>query len=145
MLGLAPFERKDFDLFNVMNDFEREFFGDRMHSMMPEMTSGKFRTDISETETGYLLEAELPGFKKEDISIDIDHDYLTVSAKREETNDEKNCEGKFIRRERYSGSFSRSFGISGVDPDAITAGYEDGILKVMMPKKSEYKRKLEIN
>ncbi len=116
-----------------------------MNRMMPEMTSGKFRTDISETETGYLLEAELPGFKKEDISIDIDHDYLTVSAKREETNEEKNSEGKFIRRERYSGSFSRSFGISGVDPDAITAGYEDGILKVTMPKKSEYKRKLEIN
>lgn len=145
MFGLTPFERKGYDLFNAFDDFDREFFGDRANRMMPQVRNG-FSTDIKETENGYLLEAELPGFKKEDIGIDITKDYLTISAKHEENKDEKNEEGKFIRKERYSGSYSRSFSIAGIDADNISAEYTDGILKVCMPKKTESQetRRLEI-
>jgi len=144
MLGLAPFEKRDFDIFSAMNDFDRNFFGDRMNRMLNAPSFSKFRTDISETDNGYLLEAELPGFKKEDISIDIDQEYLTISAKKEENKDEKDSDNRYIRKERFSGSFSRSFGITGIDPDSISAEYTDGILKVTMPKKSEFKKRLEI-
>lgn len=146
MFGLTPFERKGYDLFNAFDDFDREFFGDRARRMMPGQAGTRFSTDIKETENGYVLEAELPGFRKEDIGIDITKDYLTVSAKHEENSEEKNEEGKFIRRERYTGSYSRSFSIAGIDAESISAEYNDGILKISMPKKTESQetRRLEI-
>ena len=145
MLGLTPFERKGYDLFNVFDDFDREFFDGRPCRMPVQMRNG-FSTDIQETENGYVLESELPGFRKEDISIDVTKDYITISASDDENKDEKNEEGKFIRRERYSGSYSRSFSIAGIDADNISAEYNDGILKINMPKKSESQntRRLEI-
>ena len=144
MFGLTPFERKGYDIFNPFDDFEKEFFGNRMMPMhRPEQ---EFRTDIQESDTEYVLEADLPGFKKEDISIDISEDLLTISAKHEEKKEEKNEDGKFIRKERYSGMYSRSFGIAGIDSDNISAEYNDGVLKVTMPKltQSQEKRRLEI-
>lgn len=160
MFGLTPFERKNYDIFNAFDDFDREFFGDdRMRrpirpidgmNPMDAMRSAKniFCTDIQDKGNEYVLEAELPGFKKEDINIDISRDCLTISASHEENNDEKNEDGKFIRRERYSGKYRRSFGIEGIDADKISAGYTDGILRINMPKKAENQnetRKLEIN
>ena len=114
--------------------------------MTPSARTTGFSTDIKETENGYELTSELPGFKKEDITIDVTDEYLTVSASHEENREEKNEEGKFIRRERYSGSYSRSFGISGIDTNNISAEYNDGILKIELPKKAEEKntRRLEI-
>ena len=95
-----------------------------------------FRTDITEKDGNYVLEAELPGFKKEDISIDLDKDCLTITASRSSESDEDDKERNFVRRERFYGSYSRSFNVSGIDTDGITAAYNDGILSVSMPKKN---------
>jgi HSP20 family protein len=94
-----------------------------------------FKTDVTDADDKYVLEAELPGMDKENIKIDLDGDYLTIQAER--SSDEKTEEkGKFIRRERYYGSYQRSFDVSGVDVENINAEYKDGILKVELPKKA---------
>ena len=130
MFGLTPFERKGYDIFNPFDDFEREFFGERAPRMMPGSPEHRlpheFRTDIQESDNEYVLEADLPGFKKEDIAIDITKDLLTISASHVENKEEKNEEGKFIRKERYSGKYSRSFGITGIDAedDSVTGKEE---------------------
>ena len=95
-----------------------------------------FRTDITEKDGNYILEAELPGFKKDDITIDLDKDCLTITASRSSESDEDEKERSFVRRERFYGSYSRSFNVSGIDTDGITAAYNDGILSVSMPKKN---------
>ena len=83
----------------------------------------------------YLVKADLPGFAKEDIRIDVDGDCLTISAeKKKETKEEKD---NFIRRERRYGSLSRSFDISGVDAAAIKAKYDSGVLELTLPKKGD--------
>ena len=80
------------------------------------------------------MQSELPGFKKEDISIDINGDCMTVKAERSEEKEEGH---RFIRRERYMSSLSRSFDISGIDPENIKASYENGILTLILPKMKE--------
>ena len=93
------------------------------------------RTDVKETKTGYELEIELPGVKKEDVKAELKDGYLTVSAVSNKSTDEKNSEGKYIRRERYSGSCSRSFYVGeGVKQEDIKAKFEDGTLKLEIPK-----------
>ncbi|MBO4452351.1 MAG: Hsp20/alpha crystallin family protein [Clostridia bacterium] len=144
MFELTPFVRRNhntavYNPFRDLEDLERNFFGNR--------NAVDFRTDITETEKAYTLEAELPGFKKEDIKIDIDNNYLTISAERKNESEEKNGKGEVIRRERCYGSVSRSFDITGVQTDNIEATYENGILKLEMPKKEEIipkSRRLEI-
>ena len=107
------------------------------------MTS--FRTDVSDDGDSYKLEAELPGFKKEDISIDIDNECLTISAER--SFDKKDDKNNYVKRERYYGSYSRSFDVSNIDIDKIEASYTDGILTLILPKKAAEipaSRRLEI-
>lgn len=131
MFELSPFVRRQsiwtYDPFREMENISKEFFG--------KGENMRFRADIKDAGNAYELEAELPGFSKENIGIDIDGDYLTVSAGRDETKEHKDEAGNYIRRERYCGSFSRSFDISGVDAEQITAAYKDGVLKLVMPKK----------
>lgn len=106
-----------------------------------------FRTDITEKDGVYTLSAELPGFKKEDISIDLEKDSLTISAERKEETEEGD-EANYIRRERFYGSYTRSFNVHGIDTDAITAEYSDGVLKLTMPRKEPVTpttRRLEIS
>ncbi len=95
-----------------------------------------FQTDIRDNGSSYTLEAELPGFKKEDISIDINGDQLTIEAQHTEDNSEKDGNGSYLRRERYYGSYSRSFDISQIRADEIDASYDNGVLKLEMPKKN---------
>ena len=105
-----------------------------------------FRTDVIDTGDAYQLQSELPGFKKEDISIDVENDVLTISAGRHMEADESK-RPNFVKRERFYGSFSRSFDVSGINVDGIEAAYTDGILTLTMPKKVETapaKRSLEI-
>ena len=142
MFELTPFVRRNhsvaFNPFRDIEDFERSFF---------TRSAADFKTDITETENAYILEAELPGFKKEDIKVDIDNNYLTISAERNTEKEEKDNSGNVIRRERSYGTFSRSFDITGVQPDKIEAAYENGILKLELPKKEESipkSRRLEI-
>lgn len=143
MLELIPFisnnRVSNYDPFKDMENFEKHFFGtDRISS---------FKTDIKDNGSEYLLEADLPGFKKEDIDVNLENNYLTIKAERKVENEEKDKKGRYIRCERSYGSFMRSFDVSDVDTDKITASYEDGVLKLNMPKKEKAlptAKKLEI-
>lgn len=137
MYGLTPFERRGFDIFDPFRSFDEEFGKD----------FAPCRTDIKEEDDKFLMETELPGFDKKDIGIDINGDVLTISAKHESQNDEKNDNGKYIRRERTFGSYKRSFDLTGVDADKISAQYDKGILTLTLPKKQTQvptARRLEI-
>lgn len=94
------------------------------------------KTDVKETDNGYELEIELPGCKKENVKAELKDGYMKISASYNNSNDEKDKDGKFIRRERYSGSCSRSFFIGkDITENDIAAKFEDGILKISVPKK----------
>lgn len=141
MFEMMPFTRsRGVDLYNPFRDleeFERSFFSNS------SLTA--FRTDIRDIGDAYLLEADLPGMKKEDIHIDIDGDRLSISAERNAVKEEKD-EG-YIRCERSYGSLSRSFDISGIRAEDISAAYEDGVLKLTLPKQAKSvpaSRRLEI-
>lgn len=143
MFELMPFERRNnrhvaaYDPFRDLENLERSFFGG-----MPE-----FRTDIRDAEDHYLIEADLPGFRKEDIRVDLDGDTLTVSAERKRENEEKDDKGNYLRRERVYGSVSRSFDVSAVKSEEIKVGYKDGVLSLILPKKTPSvpaSRRLEI-
>lgn len=130
MFGLIPFTRENSlsnqNLFNYLDNIEKSFFGD----LEP---AAQFRTDIRDNGNEYLLEAELPGFSKEDIAIHIDGDRLDITAKHEEKKEEK--KDNYVCRERKFGTFSRSFDVTGIDTAAISAGYQEGILSLHLPKK----------
>ncbi|MGN0312239.1 MAG: Hsp20/alpha crystallin family protein [Lachnospiraceae bacterium] len=94
------------------------------------------RTDVKESETGYELDIELPGYRKEDVQAELKDGYLTITAKTQNENDEKDSNGKFIRRERYYGTCSRSFYVGeDMKQEDIKAKFENGILKIGVPKK----------
>lgn len=128
MYGLTPFERKSYDLFNAFHDFEKDFFGS-------ENSFNSCKTDIKDKGDKFVLEAELPGFDKQDIKLDIDGGYLTLTAEHSSENEEKDDDGKYIRRERTYGSYRRSFDVSNVNTDMIDAEYKNGVLTVSLPKK----------
>lgn len=121
---------------DFMDDaFERNFFGGR-NPLYGKHSKNLMKTDVKETETGYELDIDLPGFKKDEISAHLEDGYLTVSAAKGVDKDEKDNEGRYIRRERYSGSMTRSFYIgNSVTEEDIKAKYEDGILSLSIPKK----------
>ena len=127
MFEMMPFEwNHTNDLLNSFADFERNFFGN---------TGRSFNTDIQDTGKEYVLEAELPGFNKEDIHVDVQDGVLTISAKHEEKQDEKDEKsGKYVLRERRYGSYQRSFNLNGVDAKNIQGAYENGVLKLTLPK-----------
>ena len=95
------------------------------------------KTDVRETNNTYEVDIDLPGFKKDEINVDLQDGYLTISASKSLDKDEKNKKGKYIRQERYSGACSRSFYVGDVEPKDVSAKYEDGILKISMPKKAD--------
>ena len=121
---------------DFMDDaFERNFFGGR-NPLYGKHSKNLMKTDVKETETGYELDIDLPGFKKDEISARLEDGYLTVSAAKGVDKDEKDNEGRYIRRERYSGSMTRSFYVgNAVTEEDIKAKYEDGILSLSIPKK----------
>jgi HSP20 family molecular chaperone IbpA len=95
------------------------------------------KTDIREHENGFELDIDLPGYKKEDVKAQLKDGYLTISAESKQDNDEKDEKGKFIRRERYYGTCSRSFYVGeALTEEDIKAKFEDGILKISVPKKA---------
>ncbi len=128
MFGLTPFERKSYDLFNAFHDFEKDFFGN-------ETSFNSCKTDVKDEGDKYVLEAELPGFDKQDISLDIDGGFLTLTAEHSSEKEDKDSGGRYIRRERSYGSYRRSFDISNVNADRIDAEYKNGVLTVALPKK----------
>ena len=143
MFDMMPFGR------NRMMDVYRPFrdFDELTHNFFGGNELGGFKTDIKDTGDAYVLEADLPGVKKEDIHIDIDGDCLSISTQRSSSREEKDQEGNYIRCERSYGSFSRSFDISAVKAEGITAGYDNGVLTLTMPKREQTvptSRRLEI-
>ena len=119
---------------NFVNDFAfpytspKKAYGKEAASLM--------RTDVKENKTGYELEIELPGVKKEDVKAELKDGYLTVTASTDSK--EEKQDGKYIRKERYSGTTSRSFYVGeDITEEDIKAKFENGILKVLVPKKEE--------
>ena len=125
------------DWFN--SDWDREF--DRaVNAMAPRGNLGKrgaqvMKTDVRETADGYDVFVELPGFKKEDVKLDLQNGYLTITASRNEDRDEKDDQGHYIRQERYTGSCARSFYVGeDLKPEDVKARFEDGVLRLDLPK-----------
>lgn len=138
MYELIPFSGDSF--FNYFDNFENNFWGGASKSV------GTFKTDVLDKGDKYLLQAELPGFKKEDIYIDLDGDYLTIQASY--TKEDNSTLDKVVRKERQYSSFSRRFNVSGIKTDEIKAEYNNGILELELPKIKEEKprtKKIEIN
>lgn len=100
--------------------------------------TGLMRTDIKATEDGFDLEIDLPGIDKENITVQLENGYLTVNAKTEKKNDEGKDNGRYIRRERFYGTFSRSFYVGeDVNEEDIKAKFENGTLKLYVPDKEK--------
>ena len=124
----------DFD--SLFDDFFTGFPVLMGKSDMARSLAG-MRVDIHEDENGYEITAELPGVKKEDISVTLKNDILTISASRE-TESEKKKKGKVIRKERSSGSYTRSFSVhDGIRQEDIKASFTDGVLTLTIPKKAQ--------
>ena len=108
--------------FREMDAFERNFFNDPF--------------GIKDNGDSYTLEADLPGFDKKDIHLDVNGDTLTIHAERKAEQEEKDDKNNYVRCERSFGSYSRQFDLSGVDADHMKATYDNGVLKLEMPKKA---------
>ena len=130
MFGLTPFRSNfyvaSYDPFKEMEEFEKRFFGQRTPAL---------KTDIRETENAYILEADLPGFAREDVRAEIKNGYLTIRAER--SSESKNEGENYLRRERTSGVFTRTFDLEGIDAEAITASFKNGVLTMELPKAKE--------
>ena len=121
--------------------FHDDVFDDFFDFSAPAYSGSELmNTDIKETEKGYELAISLPGVKKEDIKAEVKDGYLMITAAANSKTDEKDKTGKYIRRERYSGSMSRSFYVGdAVTEEDIKAKFENGTLKMLVPKKEEQK------
>ena len=116
------------------DSLERDFFGGR-NPLYGKHAKHLMKTDVKEIDQQYQVAVDLPGFSKEDIHVELNDGYLTISAAKGLNRDQKDEEGRYIRQERYSGSCSRSFYVGDVQPGEVSAKYEDGILKLTLPKR----------
>ena len=123
----------DFPFFDDrdLRKVDKKLYGRRAGNLM--------KTDSQEMKDGYKMEVDLPGFKKDEITVELDDGYLTISAAKGLDQDEKEKEsGRYIRRERYAGACSRSFYVGkGVEPEEIGAKFENGILEISVPKETK--------
>lgn len=116
--------------------FRDNFFGGK-NPLYGKHAKNIMKTDVRETDKGYELDVDLPGFKKDEIKVQLKDGYLTLAAAKGLDKDEKDKEDNYIRRERYAGTLSRSFYVGdAVSEEDIHAKYEDGILKLSVPKKA---------
>ena len=119
--------------------FDRNFFEGR-DPLYGKHAKNIMKTDVRETDDTYELDIDLPGFKKEEVTAELKNGYMTISAAKGLDKDEKDKEGRYIRKERYSGSCSRSFYVGEqISEEDIKARFEDGILKLDIPKKDAEK------
>ena len=129
MFGIMPYRNSSVSSYNPfaeMDELEKAFFGSR--------DIAEFKTDIRDNGDSYTLEADLPGFSKDDIKVDAENGYLTISAERYSESEQKDGKGNYVRRERSYGSFTRSFDISEIDEEGIRAKFENGVLTLELPK-----------
>ena len=114
--------------------FEKDFFGTK-NPLYGKHAKNMMKTDVRENKDSYDVFVDLPGFKKEDVKLDLDNGYLTISAQRNEELDDKDNEGRYIRQERATGSCARSFYVGKeLEPKDISAKFENGILTLHLPK-----------
>lgn len=120
-----------------------DFFSDPFDMVMPRSFNALYgkhgknlmKTDVRETEDTYELDIDLPGFKKEEVNLELKDGYLTIQAAKGLDKEEPEKKGKYIRQERYAGACSRSFYVGeDVEPDQISAKFESGILQISVPK-----------
>ncbi|NLY78865.1 MAG: Hsp20/alpha crystallin family protein [Lysinibacillus sp.] len=133
MFDLRPFNRRNEDLFERFRKaFDDVFNQDFLPTLSEDFKS--LRTDITESKDAYVVQADLPGFSKDDIQIDIENNQLTIRAKRDDTMEERDEDNRIIRKERHFGEFVRSFYIDNVDQEKIEATLDNGVLKIILPK-----------
>ena len=126
---LVPYSRKNHSVYNPFQDFddlEKAFFSDR--------SLGELKTDIKDLGESYALEADLPGFKKEDIHVDVKDNTLSITAERHSEFEQKEKKNSYLRCERSFGSYTRSFDVTGVDTTKVRAAYNNGVLAITLPK-----------
>ena len=129
---------------NLFDDWMNFSFPDIDKALYGKRANNVMKTDVKETESGYEVDIDLPGFKKDEVSASLENGYLTISAAKGLDKDEQDKKDKYIRKERYAGSMSRSFYVGeGVDQNDIHAKFEDGILRLSVPK--ENKKAIEQN
>ena len=127
---------------NLFDEFFNDNFGmfpvwDGNNALYGKHAKNLMKTDVRETEDTYEVDIDLPGFKKDEIKVDLKDGYLTVSAAKGLDKDENDKKGRYIRQERYAGACSRSFYVGDMEPEDVSAKYEDGILKLSMPKQAK--------
>ena len=139
MFEMRPYRRHSNEIaYNPFRDFEnfqRRFFEEPFGAFFNSGDIAEFKTDITDEGNSYLLEADLPGFDKKDIHLDISDNTLTVNAERHSEHEHKDKKDKYLCVERSYGKYSRSFDISSVDAENIKAKYDNGVLRLTMPKK----------
>ncbi len=120
---------------NLFDDLFDDFSWPASRVRFSEPVNGTMKTDVKENDNSYELDIDVPGFKKEDVKAALKDGYLTITASREKNNDEKDKKGKYIRRERFYGSTSRTFFVGkNVTENDIKAKFDNGTLKVLVPK-----------
>ncbi len=124
---------------NMFDDlFEDNFFGAH-NPLYGKNAKNLMKTDINEKDGNYELAVDLPGFKKDEINLDIKDGYLTITAQKGLDKDEEDKKGHVIRRERYAGVCQRSFFVGDVKPENVKAKYESGVLTINVPKEEPKK------
>ena len=117
----------DFPVYRDFDNMNRKLYGKHGANLM--------KTDIRENEGGYEVDIDLPGFKKDEININLQNGYLIVGASKTQSNEDKDKRGKVLRQERYSGAMQRSFYVGdAITEEDIKARFEDGVLKLEVPK-----------
>ena len=129
MIPYTTSRRSSSSLMDLFDEFERSVFGENGRR------TPAFSTDIRDEGAHYLLQAELPGFSKEDIDLDVKDGILTISATHEQSEEQK--KDNYICRERRYGSFQRSFNLESIQEDQICASYQNGVLELTLPKRQE--------
>lgn len=135
MFDLTPYKQNHGHQRNALSKFARNFLGDDFEALFDNVDNfpSSFRVDLRETDNEYVLEADLPGINKEDISLRYENHYLTISAKRNETQEVKS-EKNYVRRERRFGQLQRNFYIDNIQDDQISAKFDHGVLTVTLLK-----------
>ena len=127
------------NLMDVFDDFDRNFFrnfGNMDRALYGKHAQNMMKTDVKETDEGYEVDIDLPGFKKDEIQLELNNGYLTISTQKALEKDEKNKKGRMLRQERYAGVMQRSFYVGEhITEEDVKASYESGVLHLMIPKK----------
>ena len=127
------------NLMDVFDDFDRNFFrgfGNMDHALYGKHAQNMMKTDVRETDTGYEVDIDLPGFKKDEIHLELSNGYLTISTEKSLEKNTENKKGKILRQERYAGTMQRSFFVGKqITEEDIKASYESGVLHLIVPKK----------